>query len=102
MKMSMTNEEARVECLSSVLILMKDLQEILDCLEKTPLPISTLSMSFYDFAQQVKEEFEWSEQSEPEWPGICPANLKGFLEEVDRCREMEDVGRETEQKAVTA
>ena len=94
----MTNEDAETR----VLILMKDLQETLDCLERTPLPISILCMSFYDFAPQVKEEFESSEQWEPEWPGICPANLKGFSEEVDRCREMEDVGRETEQKAATA
>ena len=97
--MIMTDEEARVEC-RRVLILMKDLQGTLDCLERTPLPISILCLSFYDFAPQVKEEFEWSEQWEPEWPGICPANLEGFLE--DRCREMEDVGRETEQKAATA
>lgn len=76
--MIMTNEDR-----SRVLILMKDLQEILDCLERTPLPVSILSMSFYDFA--VKEEFESSEQWEPEWPGICPANLKGFLEVVEQC-----------------
>ena len=37
---------------------MKDLQGTLDGLERTPLPISILCLSFYDFAPQVKEEFD--------------------------------------------